>query len=65
MASGIQGHVMLREEDISEAPTPLQEPIPTSPRVLVLEGGVIDLTVAWRVLDRGINVTILSKERAS
>lgn len=52
-------------EDLSGAPTPLQEPTSTSPRVLVLGGGVIALTTAWNLLDRGVNVTILSKDWAS
>jgi D-amino-acid oxidase len=52
-------------EDISAAPKPLQEPTATSPRVLVIGGGVIGLTTAWLLLDRGVKVTVLSKEWAS
>jgi D-amino-acid oxidase len=52
-------------DGISTSPTPLQAPTKDSACVLVLGGGVIGLTTAWTLLDRGIKVTILSDEWAS
>ncbi|KAI9771326.1 MAG: Saccharopine dehydrogenase [Geoglossum simile] len=49
----------------STAPSPLKEPTPTSPRVLVIGGGVVGLTTAWLLLDQGFKVAILAKEWAS
>ena len=40
-------------------------PTDTSPRVLVVGGGVIGLVSAWVLLDRGFHVTIVAKEWAS
>ena len=64
MAQAAQDPILL-SEDISAAPTPLQKPTHISPRVLVIGGGVIGLTTAWALLDRGVKVTILAKEWAS
>lgn len=52
-------------DSFSTASTPLQAPTKDSARVLVLGGGVIGLTTAWTLLDRGIEVVILSDEWAS
>ncbi|KAJ8090117.1 hypothetical protein PM082_018700 [Marasmius tenuissimus] len=46
-------------------PRPLVQPGIYSKHVLVVGGGVIGLTSAWALLDRGYRVTIVSKERAS
>ena len=43
----------------------MQIPTKDSAHVLVLGGGVIALTTAWTLLDRGIKVTIVSEEWAS
>ena len=51
--------------NLSANPSPLQAPTKDSSHVLVLGGGVVALTTAWTLLDRGIKVTILSKEWAS
>lgn len=64
MAQPIQGSLLLAE-DISAAANPLEAPKPSSARVLVLGGGVIGLTTAWLLLDRGYKVTVLAKEWAS
>lgn len=61
MAQSYQDHVMLGE-GLSAGPKPLEEPTRSSPHVLVLGGGVTALTTAWCLLDRGVHVTILSKE---
>lgn len=45
--------------------SPLQAPTEDSFHVLVLGGGVVALTTAWTLLDRGMKVTVLSKEWAS
>ncbi|KAH0553247.1 hypothetical protein GP486_006595 [Trichoglossum hirsutum] len=52
----------LLSEGISAAPSPLQKPTPTSPRVLVIGGGVVGLSTAWLLLDQGFKVTILADE---
>lgn len=46
-------------------PRPQISPTESSPRVLVIGGGVIGLTTAWVLLDRGYHVTIVAKEWAS
>ncbi|KAI9690050.1 MAG: hypothetical protein M1822_009932 [Bathelium mastoideum] len=51
--------------NLSTQASPLQEPTKDSAHVLVLGGGVVALTTAWTLLDRGIKVTVLSKEWAS
>lgn len=50
---------------ISACPRPLVPPIPLSPRVLIIGGGVTGLTTAWTLLDRGYHVTIISREWAN
>jgi len=50
---------------LSTQPTPLQAPTKDSFHVLVLGGGVVALTTAWTLLDRGLKVTVVSKEWAS
>lgn len=52
-------------QDISTAPTPLNQPNAESSRILVIGGGVTGLTTAWLLLDRGYHVTIVSREWAS
>jgi D-amino-acid oxidase len=46
-------------------PRPQISPTPSSPRILVIGGGVTGLVTAWVLLDRGYRVTIVSKEWAS
>jgi D-amino-acid oxidase len=52
-------------DTLSTASAPLVTPTKDSARALVLGGGVIALTTAWTLLDRGIKVTIVSGEWAS
>ncbi|KAH6893327.1 FAD dependent oxidoreductase family protein [Thelonectria olida] len=59
-AHGKQTHLLAK--DISAAPSPLVPPTSHSPRILVVGGGVIGLTTAWLLLDRGFHVTIVSRE---
>ena len=51
--------------DLDPLPEPLVKPTAESPHVLVIGGGVIGLTTAWALLDRGFRVSVLSKEWAS
>ena len=53
------------DKDLSPSPLPLEPATPFSPRVLIIGGGVIGLTTAWALLDKGYHVTILAKELAS
>lgn len=46
-------------------PSPQISPTNSSPRILVIGGGVTGLTTAWVLLDRGYHVTIVAKEWAS
>lgn len=52
-------------KDISPCPTRLKAATASSPRVLVIGGGVIGLVTSWAMLDKGYHVTIISKEWAS
>ena len=52
-------------QTISFLPTPLNPPTSSSPRVLIIGGGVTGLVTAWTLLDRGYQVTILSQAWAS
>ncbi|KAL4782189.1 FAD dependent oxidoreductase [Aspergillus varians] len=52
-------------KDISPEGTPLQSPAPNAAHILIIGGGIIGLTTAWVLLDRGYRVTIVSKEWAS
>ncbi|KAG7087368.1 hypothetical protein E1B28_013341 [Marasmius oreades] len=51
--------------DISPLSEPLNKPTAHSKHILVVGGGVIGLTTAWALLDRGYRVSIVSKEWAS
>ncbi|KAF9269267.1 FAD dependent oxidoreductase [Marasmius fiardii PR-910] len=51
--------------DIAPLPEPLNKPNSHSKHILVVGGGVIGLTTSWALLDKGYNVTIISKEWAS
>ncbi|KAK8115955.1 nucleotide-binding domain-containing protein [Apiospora sp. TS-2023a] len=51
--------------DLTPFPAPLRTPVDSSPRILIVGGGVTGLVTAWTLLDRGYHVTILSKEWAS
>ena len=55
----------LLDGNLSLKPEPQTKPTNTSSRILVIGGGVIGLTTAWVLLDRGYHVTILSKEWTS
>jgi D-amino-acid oxidase len=46
-------------------PRPQISPTQSSPRILVIGGGVTGLITAWVLLDRGYHVTIVAKEWAS
>jgi glycine/D-amino acid oxidase-like deaminating enzyme len=52
-------------KDLSPEDAPLHPPSVSSARILIIGGGVIGLTTAWALLDRGYSVTIVSKEWAS
>lgn len=52
-------------ENLSLDPTRLIEAAPLSPHILIIGGGVIGLTQAWVLLDRGYHVTVVSKEWAT
>lgn len=52
-------------KDISLDRTPLESPTSSSPRVLVIGGGVTGLVTSWVLLDRGYHVTVIAKEWAS
>ena len=51
--------------DLTPFPLPLQTPTRSSPRVLIIGGGVTGLVTAWVLLDKGYHVTIVAKEWAS
>ncbi|KAL0063907.1 hypothetical protein AAF712_009189 [Marasmius tenuissimus] len=51
--------------DISPLSEPLVKPTAESKNILVVGGGVIGLTTSWTLLDKGYNVTVISKEWAS
>ncbi|KAI0019408.1 FAD dependent oxidoreductase [Xylariomycetidae sp. FL0641] len=48
--------------DISPLPVPMKQPSNRSSHILIVGGGVIGLTTAWVLLDRGYRVTIASKD---
>ncbi|KAK7034573.1 hypothetical protein VNI00_012201 [Paramarasmius palmivorus] len=50
---------------LSTEPHPLCKPTDRSPRILVIGAGVIGLTTAWTLLDRGYKVTVLAKDFAN
>lgn len=52
-------------KDITPDPKPLRTPKASSPRVLVIGGGVTGLITSWVLLDSGYHVTIVSKDWAS
>ena len=52
-------------KDLSPHPVPLEPATPYSPRILIVGGGVIGLTTAWTLLDKGYHVTVIAKEWAS
>jgi glycine/D-amino acid oxidase-like deaminating enzyme len=52
-------------KDLSPEDAPLHPPSVSSARILIIGGGIIGLTIAWALLDRGYSVTIVSKEWAS
>ncbi|CAI7637888.1 unnamed protein product [Penicillium bialowiezense] len=56
---------LLMWKDITPYHTRLQAASPSSPRILVIGGGVTGLITSWALLDKGYHVTILSKEWAS
>ncbi|KAI1788586.1 FAD dependent oxidoreductase [Ganoderma leucocontextum] len=52
-------------KDLTPHPVPLEPATPYSPRVLIVGGGVIGLTTAWMLLDKGYHVTVVAKEWAT
>ncbi|KJZ71555.1 hypothetical protein HIM_09024 [Hirsutella minnesotensis 3608] len=52
-------------EDISAGPHPLRQPTASTPHILVIGGGVTGLVTAWLLVDRGYQVTVVSREWAS
>jgi D-amino-acid oxidase len=52
-------------ENLSFDPKPLVCPAKSSPRILVVGGGITGLATSWVLLDRGYHVTIIAKEWAS
>ncbi|KAH0536616.1 hypothetical protein FGG08_006527 [Glutinoglossum americanum] len=63
--SSLKDNPVVLGKDISLEPSPLKSPTASSPRVLVVGGGVTGLVTSWVLLDRGYHVTIVSKEWAS
>ena len=51
--------------DLTPFPVPLKTGDSSSPRILVVGGGVTGLVTAWVLLDKGYHVTVLAKEWAS
>ena len=51
--------------DISLNPAPFRAPTSSSPRVLVIGGGVTGIVTSWVLLDRGYHVTVVAKEWCS
>ncbi len=51
--------------DLTPFPTPLHTPTSSSPKILIVGGGVTGLITAWVLLDKGYHVTVVSKEWAS
>lgn len=52
-------------KDLSPERVPLNSPGPNAAHILIIGSGVIGLTTAWVLLDKGYKVTIISKEWAS
>ncbi|KAL2868101.1 FAD-dependent oxidoreductase [Aspergillus lucknowensis] len=52
-------------KDLSPEEAPLITPSPGAAHILIIGGGVISLTTAWALLDKGYRVTIVSKEWVS
>ncbi|OJJ04273.1 hypothetical protein ASPVEDRAFT_85675 [Aspergillus versicolor CBS 583.65] len=52
-------------KDLSPEGVPLNSPAPNAAHILIIGSGVIGLTTAWVLLDKGYKVTIVSKEWAS
>lgn len=59
------GEHLIFWRDLTPFPKPHKAPDLTSPRVLIIGGGVMGLVNAWTLLDKGYRITILSKEWAS
>ena len=62
---GLQHDRLVFWKDISPYSACVTPATQTSPRVLVVGGGVTGLVTAWVLLDHGYHVTILAKEWAS
>lgn len=52
-------------KDLSPDGVPLNPPRPNAAHILIIGSGVIGLTTAWILLDKGYKVTIVSKKWAS
>ncbi|KAL3477050.1 FAD dependent oxidoreductase [Aspergillus californicus] len=52
-------------KDLSPEASPLRAPSPNAAHILIIGAGVIGLTTAWLLLDKGYKVTIVSNEWAS
>lgn len=59
------GNSLLFWRDLTPFPAPLKIAISSSPRALIVGGGVTGLVTAWTLLDKGYHVTIIAKEWAS
>src|SRR5271156_4762400 len=60
----LNSHLVLGD-NLSFDPKPQVCPTKSSPRILVVGGGVTGLVTSWVLLDRGYHVTIVAKEWAS
>jgi len=58
-------HLLVLGKNLSLDPLPHQEPTVTSPKVLIIGGGVTGLINAWVLLNRGYRVTVVAKRWAS
>lgn len=58
-------HSLVLGENLSLDPLPHQNPSATSPKILIIGGGVTGLINAWVLLDRGYHVTVVAERWAS
>jgi D-amino-acid oxidase len=62
VTSAQKDDALVEGSHFSALTTPLIAPTDASPHILVVGGGIIGLTTAWALLDRGYQVTVIAKE---